>query len=184
MDINKRIVALMERANKTPSEFADYLDVPRSTISHLISGRNKPSLDFLIKIKNTLPDIRWDWLILGDGPMTEAEAIAASLESELAAPTPLPLPDLFTYVNIEVQNDEIIEENTAPETSADNQNAETARESAVRKTPEPLSYANDSRAKAALPDLQSNRTTNEKNATIVRILVLYSDGRFESFDKK
>ncbi|MBP6387087.1 MAG: helix-turn-helix transcriptional regulator, partial [Pseudarcicella sp.] len=54
----------------TPSIFADTLGVPRSSISHLISGRNKPSLDMVQKIIQAFPDTDRDWLIF-DAPLKE-----------------------------------------------------------------------------------------------------------------
>lgn len=55
----------MEKSGLTPSEFADKIEVQRSAISHITSGRNNPSLEFLIKIKSSFPEIDTDWLIFG-----------------------------------------------------------------------------------------------------------------------
>jgi transcriptional regulator with XRE-family HTH domain len=46
-------------------EFADRIGVQRSSVSHVLSGRNKPSLDFLEKLLNVFPDIDAAWLITG-----------------------------------------------------------------------------------------------------------------------
>jgi transcriptional regulator with XRE-family HTH domain len=51
--------------NLTPSAFADKLGVQRSNVSHVLSGRNKPSLDFLEKIISTFPRVNAHWLITG-----------------------------------------------------------------------------------------------------------------------
>jgi len=74
MDISNRIREIIEYYGYSPSEFADLIDVARSSISHITSGRNKASLDFIIKIKNRFPEIRWDWLIEGQGEMITLEA--------------------------------------------------------------------------------------------------------------
>jgi transcriptional regulator with XRE-family HTH domain len=55
----------MEQLKVSPSEFAERIGVQRSSISHVLSGRNKPSIDFLEKILNTFPDIDANWLITG-----------------------------------------------------------------------------------------------------------------------
>jgi len=60
-----RFKSILEQLNVTPSEFADRIGVQRSSISHVLSGRNKPSLDFLEKILNVFPDIDASWLITG-----------------------------------------------------------------------------------------------------------------------
>lgn len=65
MEPKERIIEIIEKSGLTPSEFADKIGVQRSAISHITSGRNNPSLDFLIKIKNEFPEIDTDWLIFG-----------------------------------------------------------------------------------------------------------------------
>lgn len=47
------------------------IGVQRSSISHILSGRNRPSLDFVQKILKVFPDIRSEWLVMGKGPMYE-----------------------------------------------------------------------------------------------------------------
>jgi transcriptional regulator with XRE-family HTH domain len=51
MEINERITKILEYSGFSASEFADEIDVQRSSISHIISGRNKPSLEFVTKLK-------------------------------------------------------------------------------------------------------------------------------------
>ncbi len=62
-----RIKEIIEAKNLTPSRFADHVDVPRSTISHILSGRNKPSLEVIQKILEAFPDIPAEWLVRGKG---------------------------------------------------------------------------------------------------------------------
>ena len=52
-----------------PSALADSIGVNRATISHILSGRNKPSIDFLEKLLNVYPNINANWLISGIGYM-------------------------------------------------------------------------------------------------------------------
>lgn len=51
------------------TEFADKLHVQRSNISHFLSGRNKPRLDFIEKLKDAYPEISLEWFIMGTGDM-------------------------------------------------------------------------------------------------------------------
>lgn len=64
-----RIRLLLETQNLTASQFAARIDVQRSSVSHIMSGRNKASLDFVQKILKSFPEISPDWLINGEGPM-------------------------------------------------------------------------------------------------------------------
>jgi len=61
--------------NLTPSKFADEIGIQRSSMSHIMSGRNLPSLDLITKILNKYPDINSEWLIQGVGPMMKSMQI-------------------------------------------------------------------------------------------------------------
>lgn len=69
IDIHKRIELLMQKEILSASQFADKIGVQRSSISHILSGRNKPSLDFIQKVLNNFPRLESQWLIMGDGVM-------------------------------------------------------------------------------------------------------------------
>jgi transcriptional regulator with XRE-family HTH domain len=66
-----RILALIKSKNVSPSQFADEIGVQRSSISHLISGRNKPSLEFVQKVLARYPEVIPEWLLNGTGSMTK-----------------------------------------------------------------------------------------------------------------
>ena len=61
----ERILELMKQKNLTPSQFADEIGIQRSGISHLISGRNKPSLEFIMKVLKRYPDVKAEYLLYG-----------------------------------------------------------------------------------------------------------------------
>ena len=65
--IIKRIKIILDYYALSASKFADTIQVQRSSISHLLSGRNKPSLDFILKIVNQYDTVSLDWLLLGKG---------------------------------------------------------------------------------------------------------------------
>lgn len=71
--ITERIQAIIRHHGLTASAFADKLGVQRSGMSHIFSGRNKPSLDLVIKILDTFPEISIDWLLKGEGEMQKGE---------------------------------------------------------------------------------------------------------------
>lgn len=60
-----RIKALMEQHELNASSFAKIIGVQRSSISHILSGRNKPSLEFLAKIEAAFDEVGFDWLLKG-----------------------------------------------------------------------------------------------------------------------
>ena len=65
----ERILELMRMKSMTFSQLADTLGVQRSGISHFVSGRNKPSLEFILKILNQFQDVNPDWLLFGKEPV-------------------------------------------------------------------------------------------------------------------
>ncbi len=64
-----RLQTLLSSEKITSSKFADIIGVNRSSISHILSGRNNPSLDILQKVLTKFPHINPDWLLLGQGSM-------------------------------------------------------------------------------------------------------------------
>jgi len=56
------------------SAFADKIEVQRSSISHILSGRNKPSLDFVMKVLSAFPEVDLYWLLNGKGSFPSNEA--------------------------------------------------------------------------------------------------------------
>ena len=64
-DINKRIQEVFKKKEISASEFSKKINVQRSSISHIINGRNKPSLEIIIKICNVYPEISLEWLVYG-----------------------------------------------------------------------------------------------------------------------
>jgi transcriptional regulator with XRE-family HTH domain len=62
-----RFQTLLQELKLTAAEFAGRIGVQRSSMSHVMSGRNKPSIDFLEKILRSFPEVNADWLITGNG---------------------------------------------------------------------------------------------------------------------
>ena len=65
MNIAKRLEKFIEIKKLSKSAFANKIGIQRSTLAHFFSGRNKPSSDFFLKIKETYPDLDLNWLISG-----------------------------------------------------------------------------------------------------------------------
>ena len=102
--MDKRLQQFLELEDLTPSKLADILQIQRSGISHLLSGRNKPSFDFIQGILINFPQINPEWLILGKGKPYKSQ-ISAPRPHQL--PSPLrhhrlhhPLPLSLTYLLI------------------------------------------------------------------------------------
>jgi len=169
MNLNDRISKIIQYSKLSASEFADEIEVQRSNISHIASGRNKPSLDFLIKIKEHFPAIQWDWLILGHGEMLleEKEIAAESLK-------PTSVPDLFSLINdenfgITESEDSILKQNVSEEQiDASNLNKINTGDSQRLENSENSNFS---------------QVTENQEIKIKRIVFFYENGKFESFDQ-
>ena len=63
--ISERFRIILKKKGITASEFSKIIDVQRSSISHILNGRNKPSLEIVTKICKEFPEIDVEWLIFG-----------------------------------------------------------------------------------------------------------------------
>ena len=80
-----RIRTLLETRQLTPTQFADVIGVARPIVSHILSGRNKPSLEVVQRILAAMPDLSMPWLMNGTGPMQAAAGAAPAVGAAPAA---------------------------------------------------------------------------------------------------
>ncbi len=85
----------MEYHDLSAASFADKIEVGRSSISHLLSGRNKPSLDFVMKIVNAFPEVELYWLLNGKGTFPK-KSMQQQKEESAVTPQQDEVKDLFS----------------------------------------------------------------------------------------
>ena len=77
-----RIAQIMQKEEMTAGQFAEKIGISPASLSHILNGRNKPSLEVVMKIKSACSYVDWDWLVLGKGEMEsrpEEEKVEFSL---------------------------------------------------------------------------------------------------------
>ena len=91
----ERILEIIKSEQLNASAFAEKIGVQKSSVSHVISGRNKPSKEFMVKILRTFPEISSDWLFLGLGDMyrvpkqpAQEQPATDLLSAQMSAPQP------------------------------------------------------------------------------------------------
>lgn len=62
-----RLEEIFDHYSINAAGFAEKIGIGRSSVSHIVSGRNKPSLDFVMHILEHFPDITFEWLVYGKG---------------------------------------------------------------------------------------------------------------------
>lgn len=96
----ERLRVVMDFYQLTASQFADKIDVQKSSISHLLSGRNKPSLEFVMKVIKSFDEVELYWLLNGKGifpkPINTKEEASPILNQKL---TQKKLPDFSESSN-------------------------------------------------------------------------------------
>lgn len=172
MSINDRITKVIEFSKLTPSEFADEIDVQRSSISHIISGRNKPSLEFVTKVKQAFPELEWNWIITGEEPMLIIKEDLTQLATE-EFPKKRALPDLFALIDNDKFGEEKVDENLTKNAVSDN----------TSNFPSPKQSANnfDTDDSQRLENTPITPIISPKKS-VKRVVFFYEDGTFEAFE--
>ncbi len=157
--IQGRLVEFMSFFKLTAVVLAENIGVQPSSVSHILSGRNKPSLDFVNKLLSRYPQVSFDWLVNGKGNMLKTEN--ESRES----------PNLFSESESSYR---------APE------EPQTEQEISESKMPAPDARRRKSIAK--IPKTDAKEADKPQNSTLAktisRIIVFYSDNTFEEFGPK
>ena len=102
-DFVKRLESVLEYYGLNASAFADKIGVQRSSMSHLLSGRNKPSLDFVMKILEVFPDVDLYWILIGRGTFPKSnneEAVETQKSSSPILSNQNVENDLFSGIEI------------------------------------------------------------------------------------
>ena len=109
-DFVKRLEIILDYYSLNASAFADKIGVQRSSMSHLLSGRNKPSLDFVMKILEVFPEVDLYWILNGTGSFPKTESQTLNLKQETVSEIVKPISpsslnetilggDLFSEIN-------------------------------------------------------------------------------------
>lgn len=163
-DFVKRLETILDYYGLSASGFADKIGVQRSSLSHLLSGRNKPSLDFIMKIIQEFPEVDLYWILNGKGnfPKSDFSEKTVLLEKP-SAPT-----SLFSDISTEKKSD------LKTELKSDIQPDLFSAEPSIEKN----------RVFENQKDFFSNTRNFEEvqnKSEIDRIVVFYKNGTFKSY---
>lgn len=164
----------MEEKGLLPAQFAEAIEINRSSLTHIFSGRNQPSLELARKILKAFPDISTEWLIMGSGNMYTAE-------KKMKDPPSIRTLDLFE--NIPDESLSVPQTGKAAENNSVNEPV-PRRESfynASKGLPGeeiPLPLYSEKSSRATSPSSLRPKITDKK---IEKIVFFYTDKTFESF---
>lgn len=191
--INQRIYEVIQFLGLTPTAFADEIGIQRSGLSHILKGRNRPSLDVVQKIVARYPDINLAWLVNGTGHLSLSTPSVINLRQKTAEEPKKALEEnkikslkntLFDFQQTEDSAEKSPE--TSPETSSPRATF-SHEDFQVKDAP---SSANAPSVAAPLEDPKPSRGRFSFDSPeglgskkIAKIVVFYNDHTFEEFSR-
>ena len=146
--MREKLLNLMKSEQLTASKLAELLDIQPSGISHILSGRNKPSFDLVQKILRRFPRVNPDWLLLDKDEMYRA----IESEPQLANPQSFP-------------------------------SAENSDDGFVQQSPASgMISSSENSTSPSTPAQQIAAAFAPKNGNVKRVIVLFDDHTFESYE--
>jgi transcriptional regulator with XRE-family HTH domain len=148
--MNTRLKQFLAAENITQAHFADTINVVRASVSHVLSGRNNPSFDFVKAMMIHYPDLNIEWLMFGKGKMYKEKTAA-----EIPLPDPSPACDqLFPDIEPEVP-------------------------SGVSNTVQEIKDERNFEPTTVLNTLGNTVQSVEKQRKVSKILILFDDGTYQ-----
>jgi transcriptional regulator with XRE-family HTH domain len=148
--MEQRLQLFLQMEQLSQSQFADKMGIQRSGVTHLLSGRNKPSFEFITRMLQAFPTLNAEWLILGKGKpyKNTAEAPSEAIPA-IAEATPAEA-DLFS----------------------------PAIQSQPTEYTETIDFSNGVQS-TETEDKEPNQHSSNHPKAIKSVLILYEDGTYE-----
>jgi len=176
----ERVKLLLSVKNLSSAQLAEMIGVQRSGISHILSGRNKASLDFVLKVLDAFPELNEIWLLKGEGEMLKTTPTQQDIFEER--------PDIPDHSNIEMPINQVQEPsmvrsedpppygNNISESDKNNDIAHQGKTSSVEfKTP------------LNIDDSEKIRHVKELDKStkrLVKLIAIYSDDSFKIYHQE
>ena len=184
--MRERIKEIIEREGMGQGQFADFIGVNRPTLSHILAGRNNPSMEVVMKIHQKFPKINVLWLLDGLGSY-EGDAVADYPDGVLTEDQVVDSDGMSPYERIEHSHvsssapssdqpqsrfyqGELFAEN--PVFASESTGVSKNRKEIPLQTPQKAPYLSDTQLEYAKKSLQRK---------IVEIKIFYDDGTYETF---
>jgi transcriptional regulator with XRE-family HTH domain len=174
-EFKERLEKIFSHYNLTPATFAEEIGVQRSSLSHLLSGRNKPSLDFILKIEQRFEAVDFYWLLQGKGSFPKNlahEKTAETQPEKTEAPTPL-------FEEKKIVQKEPEKTLSLFDEDKPNELEKLEIEEELKETVE-----TDNNQAQNRPETRSTDLNPVDKSVIAQVMFFYEDGTFERFSPK
>lgn len=189
----ERIRQILATRALSPTQFADTIGIGRPVVSHILSGRNKPSLEVIQKIVDAFPDLALPWLLKGEGSMLTSElpasppveavsvpAVSRSRKAPRPAGHSAPEP---TSGAAKPASDSLSAQPVDMVASGIDGSVATAATTALTVAPAPATTppVPVAQASAVAPALPNELAATVPDKAIRRIIIFYRDGTFTDY---
>ena len=151
--MRERILQFLKEESLTAAKFADDIGVQRSSVSHILSGRNNPGFDFIQKMLKGYPQLNAEWLIMGTGNIFK----------------PVQQASLFDFPGESPVKQEPVE-----------QSQEGTLPKAERPAQSSLNLAAEDLSTDSIPGLKKEADENT-DLSIEKIIILYKNNTFRQY---
>ena len=161
-----RIMQFLKSEGISPAEFADKIGVQRSSVSHVLNGRNYPSASFIQKMLSIYKTLNSRWLLLGEGPVFEIK-------------TPAPKEPLLFHVPVETEGSKTEPTRKTPGNSV----LESSNQPDNKDIGKPISPVEISRTPESIQPLTGSDLTSylNDNKVVERIVFFFADKTFNVY---
>ncbi len=169
--MNHRIQAVLKHSGLNASDFANVIGVTKASISHILTGRNNPSLDFVQRVLSNFKEINADWMISGTGPMlkTSSDNLIRSHEVKLPpASGQKEIPQLFSTTGLDIEKSKSLESDWSVK-------GVPKSDESIKQEPVAKSFTNV----VAKPKPAGNADSTKN---IRRVILLYDDNTFSVYE--
>ena len=161
--MKERLIRLLDSEQLSASKFADIIGVQRSSVSHVLSGRNMPSFDFLQKTLKSFPGLNSDWLVLGKGEMMTG------------------IPDYTGGTLFDSTPVRRLESRESTESTATGGGSESVEN--IESGPSSSVNANLTEVKATIEGSGSDLSSvPNREKKVVKVMIFYADNTFSAFN--
>jgi transcriptional regulator with XRE-family HTH domain len=181
-----RITLLIKAKNLTAAQFADEINVQKSSISHIISGRNNASLDFIQKILFRYPEVNMEWLMFGKGPIFKGATTATNTNDDVGlntvSPQNTPPVDLFSGLNTDSRPDfRSVNELSGEADTKEIHREENKHNDSISPSQEKIEPISNSLFERKENFAASSGHKNPSTKSIIKIVEFYSDNTYKEY---
>ncbi|MFM6949260.1 MAG: helix-turn-helix transcriptional regulator [Aquirufa sp.] len=181
MNLSRKIELLIQKKQMSSSQFADKLGIPRSSISHILSGRNKPSLDVVQKILSNFPEISAEELLFEDQTLKILNSTSSNFQEQDLLKENLTIGTLFDQNLTEPSESNkkiILESDTVQPNLRRSKERQEKEPSPSENVSKPVNSIAKSSQINQLNEFTNTYPSTHLNKQIERVIIFYSDGTF------